>query len=108
MHPKGMLACNLSPSFSWDVAWMNDEQMQSCIPELARMGSAGCSSRWRDSHSPSLECLFVKSKLAMYLRKVSSMDYIIFHMQYSSNSFSSSVNLFCPVVSSDGVQQCFK
>jgi isocitrate lyase len=38
VHPEGMLAYNLSPSFNRDVAGMNDEQMRSCIPELARMG----------------------------------------------------------------------
>lgn len=37
-HPDAMLAYNLSPSFNWDAAGMNDEQMREFIPNLARMG----------------------------------------------------------------------
>ncbi|EFJ17783.1 hypothetical protein SELMODRAFT_420727 [Selaginella moellendorffii] len=37
-HPEIMLAYNLSPSFNWDAAGMNDAQMQEFIPHLARMG----------------------------------------------------------------------
>ncbi|KAJ7531790.1 hypothetical protein O6H91_14G058600 [Diphasiastrum complanatum] len=37
-HPEVMLAYNLSPSFNWDAAGMNDAQMQSFIPDLAKMG----------------------------------------------------------------------
>ncbi|XP_024379761.1 isocitrate lyase [Physcomitrium patens] len=36
--PELMLAYNLSPSFNWDAAGMTDEQMQSYIPDLARLG----------------------------------------------------------------------
>ena len=38
VHPHQMLAYNLSPSFNWDAAGMNDAQMQEFIPALARMG----------------------------------------------------------------------
>jgi isocitrate lyase len=38
IHPHQMLAYNLSPSFNWDAAGMNDAQMQSYIPDLANMG----------------------------------------------------------------------
>jgi isocitrate lyase len=38
VHPEVMLAYNLSPSFNWDAAGMSDEQMQSYIPDLARLG----------------------------------------------------------------------
>ncbi|CAM6050127.1 unnamed protein product [Sphagnum compactum] len=37
-HPNTMLAYNLSPSFNWDAAGMNEAQMQSFIPDLAKMG----------------------------------------------------------------------
>eukprot|EP00897_Mesotaenium_endlicherianum_P000499 jgi/Mesen1/1044/ME000122S00034 len=37
-HPEVMLAYNLSPSFNWDAAGMNDAQMQDFIPALGRMG----------------------------------------------------------------------
>jgi len=38
VHPELMLAYNLSPSFNWDAAGMNEAQMQSYIPDLAKMG----------------------------------------------------------------------
>lgn len=37
-HPEVMLAYNLSPSFNWDAAGMDESQMQSYIPDLARLG----------------------------------------------------------------------
>jgi len=36
--PHQMLAYNLSPSFNWDTAGMTDEQMQSFIWDLAKLG----------------------------------------------------------------------
>jgi len=36
--PEVMLAYNQSPSFNWDAAGLTDAQMQSYIPDLARMG----------------------------------------------------------------------
>jgi len=38
VHPEVMLAYNLSPSFNWDAAGMDEAQMQSYIPDLARLG----------------------------------------------------------------------
>jgi isocitrate lyase len=38
VHPEMMLAYNLSPSFNWDAAGMDEAQMQSYIPDLARLG----------------------------------------------------------------------
>ncbi|KAG0622666.1 hypothetical protein M758_3G114400 [Ceratodon purpureus] len=38
VHPELMLAYNQSPSFNWDAAGLTDAQMQSYIPDLARMG----------------------------------------------------------------------
>ncbi|KAL7749995.1 isocitrate lyase 1 [Sorochytrium milnesiophthora] len=39
-HPKIMLAYNLSPSFNWDAAGMNDEQMRTFIWDLGKLGFA--------------------------------------------------------------------
>merc|ERR1712228_767497 len=36
--PHQMLAYNLSPSFNWDAAGMSDQQMESFIWDLAKMG----------------------------------------------------------------------
>ncbi|MBA0682323.1 hypothetical protein Goari_024050, partial [Gossypium aridum] len=38
MHPKIMLAYNLSPSFNWDASGMSDEQMRDFIPRIAKLG----------------------------------------------------------------------
>jgi len=38
IHPRQMLAYNLSPSFNWDAAGMSDEQMRSFIWDLGRLG----------------------------------------------------------------------
>ncbi|KAL2645000.1 hypothetical protein R1flu_012587 [Riccia fluitans] len=38
VHPHMMLAYNLSPSFNWDAAGMSDEEMETFIPELAKLG----------------------------------------------------------------------
>ncbi|MCO5607308.1 hypothetical protein L7F22_061501 [Adiantum nelumboides] len=37
-HPDILLAYNLSPSFNWDAANMTEAQMQSFIPDLAKLG----------------------------------------------------------------------
>ena len=36
--PKKFLAYNLSPSFNWDSAGMNDDDMRDFITELGRLG----------------------------------------------------------------------
>merc|ERR1712013_94606 len=36
--PHQMLAYNLSPSFNWDASGMKDEEMQSFIWDLAKLG----------------------------------------------------------------------
>lgn len=38
MHPHQMLAYNLSPSFNWDAAKMNDSDIEQFIPNLAKLG----------------------------------------------------------------------
>ncbi|GMI75274.1 isocitrate lyase [Hibiscus trionum] len=38
MHPKIMLAYNLSPSFNWDASGMSDDQMKDFIPRIAKLG----------------------------------------------------------------------
>ncbi|KAG5461789.1 MAG: isocitrate lyase, partial [Olpidium bornovanus] len=37
-HPEAMLTYNLSPSFNWDAAGMNDEQMRTFVWDLAKLG----------------------------------------------------------------------
>ncbi|KAI5065266.1 hypothetical protein GOP47_0019961 [Adiantum capillus-veneris] len=37
-HPDILLAYNLSPSFNWDAACMTEGQIQSFIPDLAKLG----------------------------------------------------------------------
>ncbi|KAH8556274.1 isocitrate lyase [Umbelopsis sp. PMI_123] len=37
-HPDVLLSYNLSPSFNWDAAGMNDNDMQSYIKELGKLG----------------------------------------------------------------------
>ncbi|KAL1916280.1 uncharacterized protein VTP21DRAFT_5897 [Calcarisporiella thermophila] len=37
-HPEVMLAYNLSPSFNWDAAGMNDQQIRTFIDDLGRLG----------------------------------------------------------------------
>ncbi|KJE96888.1 isocitrate lyase [Capsaspora owczarzaki ATCC 30864] len=39
-HPHQLLTYNLSPSFNWDAAGMNDAQIESFIWDLGRMGYA--------------------------------------------------------------------
>jgi isocitrate lyase len=38
VHPKKMLSYNLSPSFNWDVAGMSDDEIQSFVWDLGKMG----------------------------------------------------------------------
>ncbi|KAI8841450.1 isocitrate lyase [Chytriomyces cf. hyalinus JEL632] len=38
VHPNVMLAYNLSPSFNWDAAGMNDQQISSFINDLGKLG----------------------------------------------------------------------
>ncbi|KAJ3064537.1 isocitrate lyase 1 [Podochytrium sp. JEL0797] len=38
VHPNVMLAYNLSPSFNWDAAGMNDNQIRTYIDDLAKLG----------------------------------------------------------------------
>ncbi|MCO5599985.1 hypothetical protein L7F22_054093 [Adiantum nelumboides] len=38
VHPDILLAYNLSPSFNWDAARMTEAQIQSFIPDLAKLG----------------------------------------------------------------------
>jgi isocitrate lyase len=38
VHPDILLAYNLSPSFNWDASGMSEAQMESFIPDLARLG----------------------------------------------------------------------
>lgn len=38
VHPDILLAYNLSPSFNWDAANMTEAQIQSFIPDLAKLG----------------------------------------------------------------------
>ncbi|CAG8595326.1 3502_t:CDS:2 [Paraglomus occultum] len=38
VHPEIMLAYNLSPSFNWDAAGMNDQQIRSFIWDLGKLG----------------------------------------------------------------------
>lgn len=38
MHPRQMLAYNLSPSFNWDASGMNDSQIRSFNDELGKLG----------------------------------------------------------------------
>ena len=38
VHPKKMLAYNLSPSFNWDTTGMSDEEMAAFPAELGKMG----------------------------------------------------------------------
>ncbi|KAJ3282246.1 isocitrate lyase 1 [Blyttiomyces sp. JEL0837] len=38
VHPKIMLAYNLSPSFNWDAAGMSDDQIRTFIDDLGRLG----------------------------------------------------------------------
>ena len=38
VHPKKMLAYNLSPSFNWDTTGMSDDEMRAFPAELGRMG----------------------------------------------------------------------
>jgi len=40
VHPEIMLAYNLSPSFNWDAAGMNDQQIRSFIWDLGKLGFA--------------------------------------------------------------------
>lgn len=37
-HPEVMLTYNLSPSFNWDAAGMNDEQMRTFVWDLGKLG----------------------------------------------------------------------
>ncbi|KAI8377055.1 isocitrate lyase [Choanephora cucurbitarum] len=38
VYPKALLCYNLSPSFNWDAAGLNDNAMQSYIHDLAKLG----------------------------------------------------------------------
>eukprot|EP00249_Psilotum_nudum_P019219 c27149_g1_i2 orf=298-2001(-) len=38
LHPDILLAYNLSPSFNWDASRLTEAEMQSYIPDLARLG----------------------------------------------------------------------
>lgn len=38
VHPKKFLTYNLSPSFNWDKAGMNDEEIRTFITDLGKMG----------------------------------------------------------------------
>eukprot|EP00002_Diphylleia_rotans_P009532 TRINITY_DN198_c0_g1_i3.p1 TRINITY_DN198_c0_g1~~TRINITY_DN198_c0_g1_i3.p1 ORF type:complete len:553 (+),score=97.01 TRINITY_DN198_c0_g1_i3:124-1782(+) len=40
VYPNKMLAYNLSPSFNWDAAGMNDAQIASFVDDLAKLGYA--------------------------------------------------------------------
>jgi len=40
VHPNQMLAYNLSPSFNWDAAGLNEKQMKSYVWELGQLGFA--------------------------------------------------------------------
>ncbi|KAL7311077.1 isocitrate lyase 1 [Mucor circinelloides] len=40
VHPKVLLCYNLSPSFNWDAAGLNDDNMKSYIHDLGKLGFA--------------------------------------------------------------------